>query len=109
MARRRPHNWRGRPRGSTTARGYGSTHQGTRKRWELVVESGHAVCVRCDLPILPGTPFHLDHDDDRIHYLGVSHAACNLRAASKRGNEIKRQNETLAWLRDSPRRASRKW
>lgn len=65
MARRRSFP---RPTSSTTARGYGSTHQAERKRWEPLVESGHAVCVRCRLPIMPGTRWHLDHDDDKIHY-----------------------------------------
>jgi hypothetical protein len=29
------------------------------------------LCVRCGLPIKPGEPWHLDHDDiDRTRYFG---------------------------------------
>jgi hypothetical protein len=109
MARRkrRPHNWR--PKGSTTARGYGSNHQGTRKRWKPIVESGATLCVRCGLPIIPGTRWHLDHRDDKLGYLGPAHARCNLAAAGRRGNEVKRSKTQLEWLWNSPRAASREW
>jgi hypothetical protein len=107
MARRRAHNWR--PKGSTTARGYGSTHQGTRKRWRPIVESGGTLCVRCGFRILPGQRWHLDHRDDKGGYLGVSHARCNLSAAGKRGNEVKRTKQALEWLWSSQRPASREW
>ena len=70
---------------STTSRGYGTGHQVERRRWKLVVESGYASCVRCGFPIVPGAAFHLDHRDDKLGYLGVSHARCNLRAAAKLG------------------------
>ena len=105
--RRRSHNWR--PNGSTTARGYGWTHQTERKRWDIVVQAGNALCVRCYLPIAPGTPFHLDHRDDKLGYLGVSHARCNLRAAGKRGNELMRARKALNPPPSSGRVASRDW
>jgi hypothetical protein len=103
--RRRAHNWRS--KGSTTARGYGWTHQAERKRWEPIVESGYAVCVRCGLPIIPGTPFHLDHRDDQVGYLGVAHARCNLKAAAERGNALMR--EKYAQSDTQGRVASRDW
>jgi hypothetical protein len=112
--RRRRHNFP-RAQGSTSARGYGSRHQAERKRWEPVVESGYTVCVRCGFPIVPGTRWHLDHRDDALGYLGVSHARCNLHAAAKKGNVIMRarkavgqveQRGLLDWLSGSP---SREW
>ena len=107
--RRRRHNFP-QPLGSTTARGYGARHQAERKRWEPVVESGYASCCRCGFPIAPGTPFHLDHRDDKLGYLGVSHALCNMRAAARRGNEIRREREKVAWLLNLPERSqSREW
>jgi hypothetical protein len=106
--RRRRHNFP-RAEGSTTARGYGSRHQAERKRWKLVVESGAAVCVRCGLPIVPGTRWHLDHRDDGLHYLGPAHAICNLRAAAKRGNELMRAKLALSQPPASVRVASREW
>ena len=104
--RRRRHNWR--PIGSTTARGYGWTHQAERKRWKPIVESGAAFCVRCGLPIAAGALWHLDHSDDRSHYLGPSHALCNLRSAAKRGNELMRAKRALEQP-PARRTASREW
>lgn len=48
---------------STTERGYGWAHQRVRARLEPFVRSGRAVCVRCDLPIEPGEPWDLGHND----------------------------------------------
>ena len=105
--RRRSHNWR--PKGSTTARGYGWTHQTERKRWKPIVESGAALCVRCGLPIAAGAPWHLDHSDDKLGYLGPSHARCNLKAAAKRGNALMRAKKALSQPPGSGRVPSREW
>ena len=70
---------------STTARGYGSTHQATRKRLKPLVEAGLATCPRCLRPILPGQPWHLGHSDDRTTYTGPEHRRCNLQAAGTKG------------------------
>ena len=63
-----------RPR-STTARGYGTSHQAVRKQLAPMVAAGLAVCARCLRPITPGEPWDLDHRPDRRGYLGPSHAA----------------------------------
>lgn len=72
-------------RASTTARGYGSAHQGLRKRWAERIAQGGIDCWRCGKPINPGDPFDLGHDDhDRTKYRGPEHPACN-RATKGRG------------------------
>jgi hypothetical protein len=108
MARRKRRSNFPRPKASTTARGYGSPHQAERRRWAPVVESGAAVCVRCGFPIAPGTRWHLDHDDDKIHYRGPAHARCNLIAAARRGNELMRAKQALNQPM-SRRATSREW
>jgi hypothetical protein len=64
-------------------RGYGLEHQQERKRWASIVAAGQAVCTRCKQPIAPGANWHLDHTNDRLGYLGVAHASCNIRAANE--------------------------
>ena len=108
MGRRRRGTNFPRSTASTSARGYGTSHQAERKRWELVVESGYASCVRCGLPIVAGTGWHLDHRDDKLGYLGVSHARCNVRAAAKLGNQRMREKRALVEP-PSSRRGSREW
>jgi hypothetical protein len=46
-------------RGTTTSRGYGSTHQKERNRWRPLVDRGDVRCWRCHQPILPGTPWRM--------------------------------------------------
>jgi hypothetical protein len=70
---------------TTVQRGYGAQHKAERARWAPLVEAGQAVCVRCGLPIQPGSQWHLDHTEDRTGYLGVSHARCNRKAGAKLG------------------------
>lgn len=65
-------------RGTTTARGYGYTHQRTRARIAPLVAAGRALCARCGLRISPLEAWDLGHDDDdRTRYTGPEHAACN--------------------------------
>ncbi|GIH07486.1 hypothetical protein Rhe02_55530 [Rhizocola hellebori] len=72
------------PRGTTTQRGYGVNHVELREQWRPHVEAGRVSCARCKLPIKPGEPWDLGHDDhDRTKYRGPEHAECN-RGASKR-------------------------
>lgn len=78
------------PRRSTAARGYGGSHAKERKKWEPIVRAGRAICARCGKPIHPAAPFDLDHAEDRRYYIGVSHMACNRRAAAHKTNAIRR-------------------
>jgi hypothetical protein len=82
---------RERDRGSSTARGYGADHRAARAEAEPTVIG--KTCARyplgqCIEPagrmILPGQPWHMDHDDhDRTRYIGPSHAGCNVAAGGK--------------------------
>lgn len=82
---------------STTRRGYGSDHQRLRKQWARIVEAGEAHCARCGRAIQPGTPWALDHRDDRQGYLGPSHQRCNQAAANR-----KRSRRAAVRLADKP-------
>jgi hypothetical protein len=63
---------------------YGWPHRRLRARINRQVQAGNAVCWRCGLPIEPGSPWHLGHDDiDRSIYRGAEHAGCNLAAAGR--------------------------
>jgi hypothetical protein len=75
VKRRRP------PKPKTNLR-YGRHHKALRKRLEPKVAAGMVRCARCGRPIIPGTPWDLDHSDDRLGYRGASHAAYN-RATSR--------------------------
>lgn len=75
-------------RGTTAQRGYGTGHRDQRSRWQQLIDAGAPVhCARCDTRILPGTPWHLDHADDRTQYLGPSCAHCNLSAAGRAAHQ----------------------
>jgi hypothetical protein len=87
---------------STTARGYGFRHQAERRRSVPLVEAGGVLCARCHLPIPSGSRWHLDHEDDGVHYRGPAHASCNVKAAARRGNELARESKA-----PSPSRAVR--
>ena len=73
---------------STTARGYGATHQATRKRLQRVIDAGGVACARCGCSILPGMEWHLDHAPGKTSYLGPSHKKCNLSAGGREGAAI---------------------
>ncbi|MGE3140566.1 MAG: hypothetical protein AB7I08_02770 [Thermoleophilia bacterium] len=90
-------------RESTTARGYGWVHQQVRARWAVSVATGRVCCARCGLPIEPGEPWDLGHDDhDRTRYSGPEHRACNRATAGRRGEPV-----SYPLARESPR--SRDW
>lgn len=82
---------------STSARGYGAAHRRLRERWAKRVERGGVQCTRCWLPIVPGTPWDLGHDDyDRSRYTGPEHARCN-RGAPRRGRRKARRFVNGRW------------
>ena len=74
-------------RGNSSQRGYGATHRSARKRWASRVERGIVSCARCQQPILPNQAWALDHSDDRLSYLGPSHANCNNSAGGKNAHQ----------------------
>jgi len=77
-------------RAGTTLRGYGWRHQNLRRRVKLEVVR-RAVCPRCGLPIDPGEPWDLGHDDhDRTIYAGPEHRRCNRATASRRRRTSRR-------------------
>jgi hypothetical protein len=64
--------------GTTKQRGYGKEHEQRRKVWARSVNAGLVSCARCHLPIHPGEPWDLGHEDgDRSRYSGPEHARCN--------------------------------
>jgi len=64
---------------------YGWLHQQVRASWVPLVAGGGVNCARCKLPIAPGEPWDMGHDDQRpFTYAGPEHRACN-RATSGRG------------------------
>lgn len=79
---------RGRRRGTTAQRGYGSRHQRLRNTWAPHINAGVVSCSRCGDPIAPREPWDLGHSDhDRTVYTGPEHAACN-RASASRGATV---------------------
>lgn len=85
---------------TTTEKGYGTAHQRARARVALKVKAGAAFCARCGGWIMPGSAWHLDHDETRSGYLGPSHAKCNERAGARKGN-ARRSAQALAQNRTS--------
>jgi hypothetical protein len=73
-------------RGTTAQRGYGSGHQQLRRDWNRIVQTGRAVCHRCNQPIAPDAAWDLGHNDDRTGYTGPEHAHCN-RSAGGQGSK----------------------
>ncbi|SDD59270.1 hypothetical protein SAMN04488581_2616 [Mycolicibacterium neoaurum] len=51
--------------GTTTQRGYGSTHQRQRRQWAPKVATGTITCPRCNTPITPNQTWDLGHQTDR--------------------------------------------
>lgn len=64
-------------RGTTTARGYGGTHQAERARWKATLRTREVPCARCGKPIPQGSEFDLGHTDDRTGWIGPEHPECN--------------------------------
>ena len=72
-------------RGTRQQRGYGRDHDRLRRALAPIVAAGRATCWRCGLPIQPGDPWDLGHDDhDRAITRGPEHAnTCNRSAAGR--------------------------
>jgi hypothetical protein len=75
---------------STTAKGYGASHQALRKRWKPVVEAGLVRCARCGKLIPAGARWELGHVDgsQKMAYSGPEHFLCNRSAGGKKGAAI---------------------
>lgn len=84
---------------STTARGYGTSHQRLRARLARDVAAGRAVCARCGQPIVPGSAWDLGHDDtdpSKKTYRGPEHERCNRSAGARKGNRLRRAGQAVA-------------
>ena len=79
-------------------------HQRRRAAIAPLVNAGRATCCRCHEPIHAGEEWHLDHDDSRGGYLGVSHAYCNLAAGAAKTNRQRRHTYV-----EQPQRWSQRW
>ena len=65
---------------------YGWLHQRIRSSWAPLVATGGVTCARCKLPIDPGGPWDLGHDDnDAGIYSGPEHRACNRATSGRNG------------------------
>jgi hypothetical protein len=68
---------------------YGGAHQAIRRALAPYVPGSR--CWRCGLPILPGQPWDLGHDDDNpAVYRGPEHARCSRAAGARKGNARRR-------------------
>lgn len=95
---------RARPLAKTAARGYGRTHQNTRKHWAPIVDAGSGWCTEpvCLMPtrwIPPGAPWHLAHADGQDGYRGPAHRRCNLAERNRRVNPVLGQLRKTAGAR----------
>lgn len=103
--------------GTTTQRGYGSTHQAERRKWKPIVDAGQAhchaaVCLQLTRRINPGEPWDLGHTPDRTAYTGPEHASCNRADGARRKNRrIRRPRITSGQRLMQPRtmQPSRQW
>lgn len=82
--------------GSTTARGYGITHQRERQRLLTLQAAGTTLtCWRCGGPITPGQPWDLGHDDhDRTITRGPEHRHPTGRCPGNRAAPRRRRTRT---------------
>ena len=79
--------------GSTTARGYGATHQAERAKWIPIVKAGGVVCARhgpkcIGKPIMADQAWDLGHNDDRTAWTGPECIPCNRGAGGQAGAAV---------------------
>ena len=76
-------------------RGYGHEHRKARAEYITAFTPGDP-CARCGEPMWDTEDAHLDHNEDRTGYLGLSHGLCNTVAGGlsrmKRNRPILRKN-----------------
>lgn len=79
--------WRKQKTATTTARGYGYTHQKARAQAVAAYQPGDP-CSRCGRTMW-GDPSGLDydHNDDRTGYRGLAHRHCNRSAGGRKGKQ----------------------
>lgn len=70
---------------------YSGEHQAIRRAMAPYVPG--TPCTRCRRIILPGQPWHLDHNDDGVGYRGPSHRWCNESAGGRLGQARQRARE----------------
>ena len=70
------------------ARKYGRPHARRRARWAPDVALGGVRCARCGLPIVPGEPWDLGHDDLGDGPVHPEHRKCNRGTAGRGRAEI---------------------
>jgi NAD-dependent dihydropyrimidine dehydrogenase PreA subunit len=76
---------------SRRERGYDAEYDRARVRAKTKVEAGQATCWRCGSWLNPTLPWHLGHDDnDRRIIRGPECVRCNLGAAARKTNAIRR-------------------
>jgi hypothetical protein len=74
---------------------YNVVHKKTRARVRRTVDAGTASCVRCGQPILPGSDWDLDHNDDGRGHLGPAHRWCNRSVGGRRGQQRRLEGRRL--------------
>jgi hypothetical protein len=90
---------RPKPPGSTTTGGWGAKHQALRAQYVKRMEQGERFnCWRCGLPIKPGAPFDLGHDDhDRSITRGPEHRGRECPQGGNRATYKRRVTQLRRW------------
>jgi hypothetical protein len=95
---------------STTARGYGWTHQQLRAAL-LATYSPSQPCPRCGRPLGPWPELldlgHLD-GTAKTAYAGLEHRRCNRQAGAREGNRQRGRDGSITRVREH-RRRRRRW
>ena len=91
---------------TTTARGYGTSHQNHRRQLLAAMPDGQP-CARCERPMYHGQAIEADHFPGQMYggpqTLKLSHMRCNRRAGARAGNRARRPGRRMRL------RTSRTW